>query len=69
MTYSFKKIPPEEMEVKVCDVEGDIKEAILIEDVDITELVAYDILDAEGDSIAVVYSETEADTLVSHLNR
>lgn len=69
MAYSFQKVPPSECEVSVCEIEGSVADAILIEDVDITSLTPYEILDESGDPIATVYSENEAEVIVSHLNR
>ena len=53
--YTFKAIPEEDREIKVF--------------ANFSELPHYEILDDNGDQIAVVHSETEAEALVSHLNR
>lgn len=54
--YSYKEIPVDEQETKI------------FEDMD-TLLPQYEILDNDGDQLAVVHSEVEAEILVSHLNK
>lgn len=55
--YTYKEIPEDEQETKIFE-----------EDMD-TLLPQYEILDEDGDQLAVVHSEVEAETLISHLNK
>lgn len=63
--YNWEKILDEERETKIYEDTHDDSQVID----DLTLLEQYAILDPEGDQIAIVYSEGDAETLVSHLNR
>ena len=71
MNYSFKKTPASEMEVLVIQVSVDAMSYpdAPLSNLEPVELESWDILDDQGDHIATVFSEAEADALVSHLNR
>lgn len=65
MPYSYREIPESELEVHYFEHEGG-------QPVTVDELVSlkqFEILDEDGDQITIVHSETEAEVLVSHLNR
>lgn len=64
MRYSYKEIPEADQNVTVFE---DVVQAYEV--CDLKKLPQYNILDGEGDHIATVHSETEAQVLVSHLNR
>lgn len=67
MPYSYKLIPESERESEMFEGKclrrgsGSVGETV--------HKTPYAILDESNDEIAVVYSETEAEGLVSHLNR
>lgn len=68
MKYAYREIPESELEVEIYELDqevlaGDNLQAALI------KKNQFEILDQQGDQIATVYSETEAEALVSHLNR
>jgi len=63
--YTWEKVPDEERETKIYEDTHDDSQVID----DLTLLEQYEILDPEGDQIAIVYSEGDAEALVTHLNR
>lgn len=64
MRYSYKEIPEDDQSATVFE---DVVQAYEVRD--LRKLPQYNILDGEGDHIATVHSEAEAEALVSHLNR
>lgn len=67
MNYSFKKVEQDEGESTFYEVEGGVDYADTLDN--LAKMEPYHILDDQGDHIATVFSEVEADALVSHLNR
>lgn len=71
MPYSYREIPESEHEDVIVEMDGD---AISYPDTALSGLThrimnQYEILDEQGDQICVVYSEIDAETLITHLNR
>lgn len=63
--YKWAKIDEDAVEVH-CFEHGDGKPVTVDE---LKECDQFEIVDPDGDQIAVVYSEVQAEALVSHLNR
>lgn len=71
MPYSYKEIPEAECEDVIMEMDGD---ALSYPDTALSGLNhrvmnQYEILDEQGDQIAVVYAAVDAESLISHLNR
>lgn len=66
MAYTYKEIPETDIEHPVYINEEDYK---VHEIDDLRCMPQYEILDECGMQILIVYSEIEAETLISHLNR
>lgn len=65
MPYSYREIPEEETEVHYYEHEAG--DPVTVDE--LTELKQYEILDEFGDQITIVHSVTDAEALISHLNR
>jgi hypothetical protein len=64
MSYSFKEIPKEQHDPVVFEDRPDAYEVS-----ELHQLPQFEILDEENDQICIVHSQTDAEALVSHLNR
>lgn len=64
MSYSFKEIPKEKHDPVVFEDRPDAYEVC-----DLHRLPQFEILDDQNDQICIVHNQTDAEALVSHLNR
>lgn len=67
MPYSFRVVPDGEHEVRVYEVDVEVNPADIADN--LSEKSQYEILDENGDYLITVYNETDAEVLISHLNR
>lgn len=65
MTYSYTKIEHENKDGVHYYCGGD--DPVTVDE--LAEVDQFEILDPDGDQLAVVFSEGEAEALISHLNR
>lgn len=66
MAYTYKEIAESDIEHHVFINEEDYR---VHEIEDMRQMQQFEILDEQGDRITIVYSEIDAEALISHLNR